>query len=98
MSEQSKRKSVPEATEENKEPSKEESEYEQGREEALEEAEDNRIIEHDEVVEERLREHEVKDGHTHTPYFGYDNPTYEVKKTFKIVSQDDEKKHKRGKK
>jgi hypothetical protein len=52
-------------------------------------------MEEKEAVEERVREHEVRGGHLHTPYFEYDNPTYEDKEIFKSGSPDDEKKNKR---
>jgi len=82
-------------SEESQQPRKEGSEYERGRRAAIEEAEEKRISENRDVVEERLRENEVRNGHAHTPYFEYDNPTYEIKEAFTSGSPSDEKKHKR---
>ena len=79
-------------------PRKEGSEYEQGRKEAIEEVEEKRIIGRKEVVEEKLREDEVINAHSHTPYFEYDNPSYEDKQTFKTGSPKDKKKPKPNKK
>jgi len=78
-------------------PREEGSEYEQGRKEVIEESEEHRILEEKEAAEEHERDHEVMGGHFHTPYFEYDNPSYEDKNTFKSGSPDDEKKHKRRK-
>jgi hypothetical protein len=86
-----------ELSEEGQHPRKKGSEYEQGRREAIEEADEKRISEEKEAVEERLREDELRHGHAHTPYFEYDNPTYEVKETFTSGSPDDKKKHERKK-
>jgi len=87
-----------ELSEESQYPRKKGSEYERGRRAAIEEAEEKRIREDKEATEERLREDELRHGHAHTPYFGYDNPTYEVKEDFTIGSPDDKKKRKREKK
>jgi hypothetical protein len=78
-------------------PRQEGSEYERGRKEAVEESEEHRILEEKEAAEEHERDHEVRGGHFHTPYFEYDNPSHEDKNTFKSGSPDDEKKPKRRK-
>ena len=85
------------SSEEGQNPRKEEGEYDVARQEALEETEERRIMAEKEGVEERTREHEVRGGHLHTPYFEYDNPSYEDKVTFKSSSPDDKKEHKRKK-
>jgi hypothetical protein len=92
-----KRENARDSSEEGRYPRKEGSEYERGRQEAIEEAEEHRIKEEKEAVEERIREDELRGGHAHTPYFEYDNPTYEDKDTFKSGPPEDEKKHKREK-
>ncbi|HMK95877.1 MAG TPA: hypothetical protein VK536_10830 [Candidatus Limnocylindrales bacterium] len=63
-------------------PQKPDGAYEQGREEAIEDVEGRRIWEEKEGVEENIRDHEVRGGHLHTPYFEYDNPSYEDKEVF----------------
>jgi pyruvate/2-oxoacid:ferredoxin oxidoreductase beta subunit len=83
MSLKNKRKNAPDSSKEDQHPRDEGNEYEQGREEALEEAEERRIFEEKESVEEGIREHEVRGAHAHTPYFEYDNPSYEDKDMFK---------------
>jgi hypothetical protein len=95
MPEKNKRKDAVDSSETGEYPRKEGSGYELGRQEAIEEAEEKRIMEEKAAVEERVRENELRHGHAHTPYFEYDNPTYEVKETFKSGSPDDEKKKKR---
>jgi len=94
MSAKNKRKNVVDSSETGEYPRKEGSEYETGRQEALEETEERRIMEEKESVEAREREHELRGGHLHTPYFEYDNPSYEDKTVFKSGSPDDKKKHK----
>jgi hypothetical protein len=95
MPAKNKRKDAVDSSETGEYPREEGSEYEQGRQEAIEEAEENRIVGEKEAVEERLREDELRHGHAHTPYFGFDNPSYEVKETFKGGSSSDKKKQKR---
>jgi hypothetical protein len=95
MPAKNKRQNAVASSEEGQYPRKEGSEYEVGRQEVIEEAEEKRIMEKKEGAEERLREDELRHGHAHTPYFEYDNPTYEVKEVFKSGSPDDEKKQKR---
>ncbi|HMK95240.1 MAG TPA: hypothetical protein VK536_07555 [Candidatus Limnocylindrales bacterium] len=95
MSAKNKRQNTQGSSEEGQYPRKEGNEYEQGRQEAIEEAEEKRITGEKEAVEERLREDELRHGHAHTPYFEFDNPSYEDKNVFKSGSPDDEKKHKR---
>ena len=95
MPEKNKRKNAVDTSETGEYPRKEGSEYELGRQEAIEEAEEKRIMKEKEAVEERVREDELRHGHAHTPYFEYDNPTYEVKETFKSGSPDDKEKKKR---
>ena len=90
-----KRQNAPDSSETGEYPREEGSKYEIGRQEAIEEAEERRVIEEKDSVEERLREDELRHGHAHTPYFEYDNPSYEDKESFKSGSPDDKKKHKR---
>ena len=90
-----KRQNAPDSSETGEYPRKEGSEYEIGRQEAVEEAEERRIMEEKGAVEEQERAHELRGGHAHTPYFEYDNPSYEDKATFKSGTPDDKKKHKR---
>ena len=98
MTEKNKRQNPPDSPAEGQYPHEQGSENERGRQEAIEEAEERRITGEKEAVEERLREDELRHGHAHTPYFEYDNPTYESKEIFKSNSSDDEKKHKLRKK
>jgi hypothetical protein len=95
MPEKNKRKNAVDSSETGEYPRKKGSEYELGRQEAIEEAEEKRIMEEKEAVEERVREDELRHGHAHTPYFEYDNPSYEVKETFKSGSPSDKEKKKR---
>jgi len=97
MSKQDKRQNAPDSSGEGQHPPEEESEYEEGRQEVLEEAGEHRIMEEKEAAEERVREDELRHGHAHTPYFGYDNPSYEDKDAFAIGSPEDKKKHKQKK-
>jgi len=94
MSAKNKRQNAPDSSEEGQDPTKEGSEYERGRQAAIEEAEEKRISEEKEAVDERLREDELRHGHAHTPYFEYDNPTYEVKDIFRSGPPDHKKKSK----
>jgi hypothetical protein len=94
MPEKNKRKNAVDTSETGEYPRKEGSEYGLGRQEAIEEAEEKRIMGEKEAVEERVREDELRHGHAHTPYFEYDNPTYEVKETFKSGSPGDKEKKK----
>ncbi len=55
-------------------------------------AEEKRIWEHKEAEETRIREDELRHGHAHTPYFEYDNPSYEDKEPFTSGSNGDKKK------
>ena len=95
MPAKNKRKNEADESETGEYPREKGSGYEHGREEALEETEERRIVEEKESVEERIREDELRHGHAHTPYFEFDNPSYEDKNVFKSGSPDDEKKHKR---
>jgi hypothetical protein len=79
-------------------PSKEETEDERGRQEVLEESEEKRIWEHKEAEETRIREDELRHGHAHTPYFEYDNPSYEDKEPITSASNSDKKKNEQKKK
>jgi len=95
MPAKNKGKSAADSSEGGEYPRKEGSQYEMGRQEAIDEAEEKRIMEEKEAVEERERGHELRGGHMHTPYFEYDNPSYEDKEVFKSGFPDDKKKHKR---
>lgn len=87
-----KRQTAPDLSEEGQYPRKEGSEYERGRQEAIEEAEEKRILGEKEAVETRLRRDELRHDHAHTPYFEFDNPSYEVKEPFTVGSPDGKKK------
>jgi len=91
MSAKNKRQNTQGSSEEGQYPRKEGNEYEQGRQEAIEEAEEKRITGEKEAVEERLREDELRHGHAHTPYFEYDNPSYEDKDMFKSAPASESK-------
>ena len=88
---QKKRQNAPDS------PLKEGTEDERGRQEVIEESEEKRIWEHKEAEETRIREDELRHGHAHTPYFEYDNPSYEVKEPFTSVSSGDKKKNEQKK-
>jgi len=90
MTKQKKNQNAPEPS--GQYPRREGSEYEIGRQEDIKEREEKRIWGIKEGGEDRIRENEVKNAHAHTPYFEYDNPTYEDKdEAFKISSPDNKK-------
>jgi hypothetical protein len=93
MPAQNRHQKAPDSSETGGFPRKEGSEYERGRQEAIAEAEEKRKFEAKEAVEKRVREDEVRHAHAHTPYFEYDNATYEDK-TVESGSRNDQKKHK----
>jgi len=86
-----KRQNAADSSETAEYPRKEGSEYETGRQEAIEEAGERRIMEEKEAAEERVREDELRHGHAHTPYFEYDNPSYEDKDMFKSAPASESK-------
>jgi hypothetical protein len=92
MTRQKKNQNASEPSGEGQYPRREGSEYEIGRQEDIKEREEKRIWDIKEGGEDRIRENEVKNAHAHTPYFEYDNPTYEDRdEAFKVSSQNNKK-------